>query len=87
LLAFFSSFAGDGGCHRRRGREEEKRLRQILLFSSACGGAWVHAPPVAVARARTRRHCSGLQKGFPAISGFLGNVFFNFLDYVIVILL
>jgi hypothetical protein len=42
------------------------------------GGAWEDAPPLFLR----------WQKGFPAISGFLGTVFFvNFLDYVIVILL
>jgi hypothetical protein len=48
----FSSFAGDGGCHYRQGKEEEKWLSQIPLFpvsssrqrvnpgAASGGGAW-----------------------------------------------
>jgi len=38
----FSSVAGDGGCHRRQGREEEKKLSQTHPFfgNSRGGGAW-----------------------------------------------
>jgi len=44
-------FAGDGDIHRRRGKEEGKKSIQTpVAFFVSCGGAWVHAPPVTVAR-------------------------------------
>jgi len=79
LLAFFSSFAGDGGCHRRRGREEEKRLSQIPLFSSCLrrrvnpraasgGGAWEDAPPLFQRPETFQPLFLQIPKGFPAVS-------------------
>jgi hypothetical protein len=55
LLRFFCC------CYRSPPAQEEEEKKPTLgallpgLFHS---GAWVHAPPVTVARGKTRRHCS-----------------------------
>ena len=79
MFVSFSLVAGGGDLHRRRGKEEEKKSFQApLFFSFSIGGTWTHAPPVTVARGKTRRHCSqhcsGVQMGFPAIFGVLGTI-------------
>jgi hypothetical protein len=38
----FLLFADNGGCHRRRGKEEGmKSIQTPLLLGFSCGGAWV----------------------------------------------
>jgi len=49
-------FAGDSGYQRRRRKGKGEEAEQTRSLPSFCGGARTHAPPVAVARGKTRRH-------------------------------
>jgi hypothetical protein len=62
---FFSCSAG----HRRFKKTQNKKSVQTPLF------LFVHAPPVAVARGKTRRHCSCCSRMFPnTVKDFWGSV-------------
>jgi hypothetical protein len=76
-LVYFWVFAGDGDSHHRRRKTEGKKTLQIpWFFGVSSGGAWTHAPPVAVVCGTTRRHCSSGSGRLPStVMTFLGAVF------------
>jgi hypothetical protein len=62
-VRFFSCSAG-----RRRFRriEGEENIPEPLFFWVSSGGAWAHAPPVAMARGRTRSRSSCCHRTGPS---------------------
>jgi hypothetical protein len=64
---FLFDFAG----HRCRREEKEKKPVSACCFlggrAASRGGALLHAPPVAVARCSTRRHCSSTVAAIPEV--------------------
>ena len=76
FACIFSSFVGDGGCHRRQGREEEKRLSQIPLFPISSLRQRVN--PYATSGGGTWRRRSAtvpvVQKAFPVILDCFGAI-------------
>ena len=65
----FFSFIGDGDPHRQQESDEGGSCSGTPRFLGfSCGGAWVHAPPVAWRVEETRHHYSSGLEDFPTIS-------------------